>query len=391
MLVRNNKHFFLYLSILKNSMKTLKKLVFIVALLFSFTAQSQCGYDTLSVNITNILCFDDNIGEIDLIVPNINASFTWDGPAGFSATSIPINSLYSGDYILTISEYSIPGDLTSQLICQMSDTFTVNETNDIEANFSLEGLCSEDDSVDLVINVTGGTPFNFGELYTYELINSSNIIVGNNDSIFDLPNGTYSLSVSDKNGCTPKFPQNILIEPVVSMNSFMSSVGVICKDDYTGEARVFVQEGTSPFLFQWSIDSTISIENDSFSSIDGLFPGEYYVKITDALGCITRDTIEVKSNPTICITVYKVFSPNDDDIHEFWEIENIQLYPQALVLVYDRNGRQVFRRRNYINSEDVAFSGKDLNGQPLPSGTYYYVIDLENDDEVFKGVLTIVR
>ena len=43
--------------------------------------------------------------------------------------------------------------------------------------------------------------------------------------------------------------------------------------------------------------------------------------------CITRDTIEVKSNPAICITVYKVFSPNDDDIHEFWEIENIQLYP----------------------------------------------------------------
>ena len=66
MLVRNNKHFFLYLSILKNSMKTLKKTVFIIALLFSFTAQSQCGYDTLSVNITHILCFDDNTGGIDL-------------------------------------------------------------------------------------------------------------------------------------------------------------------------------------------------------------------------------------------------------------------------------------------------------------------------------------
>ncbi len=391
MLVRNNKHFFLYLSILKNSMKTLKKIVFIVALLFSFTAQSQCGYDTSSVNIANILCFDDNIGGVDLIVPNVNASFNWSGPAGFSATSIPINSLYAGDYILTISEYSIPGDFTSALICQMSDTFTVNETNDIEATFLLEGLCSKDDTVDLVISVTGGTPFNGGELYTYELVNSSSIIVGTNDSIFDLPTGNYSLGITDKNGCTPKYPQNILINNVLSMNPFMSSVGVICKDDYGGEARVFVQEGTPPFLFQWSIDSTIIIEHDSFSSIENLFPGEYYVKITDALGCITHDTIEVKSNPAICITVYKVFSPNDDDIHEFWEIENIQLYPQALVLVYDRNGRQVFRRRNYINAEDVAFGGEDLNGQPLPSGTYYYVIDLENEDEVFKGVLTIVR
>jgi gliding motility-associated-like protein len=377
-------------------MKTLKNLVFIIALLFSFTAQSQCGYDTLSVNITHILCFDDNTGGIDLIVPNVNASFTWNGPSAFSATSIPINSLFAGEYILTISEYSIPGDITSALICQNSDTFKVNQTNDIEIkNILLEGLCSKDDSVDLVFKVKGGTQynplFNNGELYTYQLINSLFITVSANDSIFNLPPGPYSLSVIDKNGCAPKYPQNILIDSVESMNSFMSSVGVICKDDDRGEARVFVQEGTAPYLFQWSIDSTIIIEHDSFSSIYGLFPGEYYVKITDSLGCITRDTIEVKSNPAICITVYKVFSPNDDDIHEFWEIENIQLYPQALVLVYDRNGRQVFRRRNYINAEDVAFGGKDLNGQPLPSGTYYYVIDLENEDEVFKGVLTIVR
>ena len=70
---------------------------------------------------------------------------------------------------MTISEYSIPGDSTSALICQMSDTFTVNETNDIEATFLLEGLCSKDDSVDLVINVTGGRPFNSGDFILISL------------------------------------------------------------------------------------------------------------------------------------------------------------------------------------------------------------------------------
>ena len=29
----------------------------------------------------------------------------------------------------------------------------------------------------------------------------------------------------------------------------MSSVGVICKDDYSGEARVFIEEATPPFIF----------------------------------------------------------------------------------------------------------------------------------------------
>ena len=373
-------------------MNTLKKLILITILLFSFTAKSQCGYDTLSVQITHINCFEGNTGGIDLIVPNVNASFTWNGPSGFAATSIPITPLFAGDYILTISEYSIPGDLTSALICQNSDTFTVNQTNDIEAEFVINDLCNEEDSVDLIIYVTGGTPFNSGELYTYQLINNtSSLVVSTNDTILNISPDNYSLYVTDKNGCTPQSPLNFSIDSVVSMNPFMSSVGVICKDDNSGSARVFVQEGTPPFQFQWSVDSTFTIQDDSFSVIEGLFPGEYQVKITDAMGCITRDTIEVKSNPGICITVYKVFSPNDDDIHEFWEIENIHLYPEALVQVYDRNGRQVFRRRNYINAEDVAFGGKDANGQPLPSSTYYYVIDLENEDEVFKGVLTIVR
>ena len=373
-------------------MKTLKNLLLIAVLLFSFTAKSQCGYDTLSVQISHINCFEDNTGGIDLIVPNVNTSFTWQGPSGFSSTAIPITLLYAGDYILTISEYSIPGDLTSALICQNSDTFTVNESNDIEATFVLEDICSLDDSADVIILVTGGTPYGTGDLYNYTLTNSSSVTVATTAIVpTPLPPDTYSLSVTDKNGCSPTTAQNFTIDPVVSMNPFMSSVGVICKDDNSGEARVFVQEGTPPFSFQWSTDSLITIDHDSFSSIYDLFPGEYYVKITDAMGCVTRDTIEVKSNPNICITVYKVFSPNDDDIHEFWEIENIHLYPEALVLVYDRNGRQVFRRRNYINAEDVAFGGKDENGQPLPSGTYYYVINLENEDEVFKGVLTIVR
>ena len=109
------------------------------------------------------------------------------------------------------------------------------------------------------------------------------------------------------------------------------------------------------------------------------------------MGCLIKDSIEVKSNPNICLKIYKVFSPNDDYINEFWEIENIHIYPEAVVSVYDRDGTQVFRRRNYMNSEDFAFGGKDSNGQIFPSATYFYIIDLQNGDDVFKGTVTIVR
>ena len=59
--------------------------------------------------------------------------------------------------------------------------------------------------------------------------------------------------------------------------------------------------------------------------------------------------------------------------------------------VYDRMGSMVYRRRNYINSESTAFNGYSEDGRRLTSGTYYYILNLENGDEVFKGTLTIVR
>ena len=134
----------------------------------------------------------------------------------------------------------------------------------------------------------------------------------------------------------------------------------------------------------------MDIEEPS-SEIENLYPGTYSVIITDIMGCIISDSITISSNPKICITVYSVFSPNDDGIHDYWEIENIHLYPEALVEVYDRMGNMVYRRRNYINSESTAFNGYSKDGRRLASGAYYYVLNLDNGDEVFKGTVTIVR
>jgi len=378
MLVRDNKHFFLYLSILNQGMEKIKNGLLIAILFFSLSAQSQqCDY-TLD-NRKHIDCYGDNTGVIDVTISPTNASYWWTGAGGFNSTSSSLNNLLAGDYVLHIMRNLIPGDTSSSLVCYIVDTLTIEQTLQITASFELSSMCNEYDSSDVKATIWGGTP-------PYTTLWSTGDTARNTDS---LAPGSYTLSITDTNGC-PGYGS--LSVPVTSaMNPFMSSVGVICKDDYSGSARVFVTEGTPPFQFQWSTDSSIIIEHDSFSVIESLVPGEYRVKITDDMGCITRDTIEVKSNPSICITVYKVFSPNDDNIHEFWEIENIHLYPEALVEVYDRTGKQVYRRRNYINAEEHAFGGKDQEGRTLSSGTYYYTIDLENEDTVFKGVLTIVR
>ena len=359
-------------------MQKIKNGLLIAILFFSLSAQSQCDY-TLD-NYKHIDCYGYNTGVIDVTI-SPNASYWWTGAGGFNSTSSSLNNLLAGDYVLHIMHNLIPGDTSSSLVCYMVDTLTIEQTLQITASFELSSMCNEYDSTNVKTTIWGGTP-------PYTTLWSTGDTARNTDSLAPsiLP---YTLAITDTNNCFRN--QFLIVNSAQEMNTFMSSVHVICKDDYSGSARAFVTEGTPPFQFQWSTDSTIIIEHDSFSVIESLVPGEYRVKITDDMGCITRDTINVKSNPAICITVYKVFSPNDDDTHEFWEIENIHLYPEALVEVYDRAGRQVYRRRNYINSIDDAFKGVDMYGNILPSATYYYVISIDDTGDVFKGTLTIVR
>ena len=375
MLVRDDKHFFLYLPILNKSMQKIKNGLFIAIFLFSFSAQSQCDY-TLD-NRKHIDCYGDNTGAIDITTsPSSISSFWWTFPNGLIDPSPNLSNLLAGQYLLTIVDNSIPADT-----CM--DSVLIEQTLQITASFELSSMCNEYDSTNVKTTIRGGTP-----PYTFDWDNGALT-----EDLTNVSAGQYILTIRDTNNC---FRDTFLIVDLVQeMNPFMSAVGVICKDDNSGEARVFVQEGTPPFTFNWGEDG-FSQENDalvvdSFSSISGLSPGVYSVEVTDYMGCVIKDSIEVKSNPSICITVYKAFSPNDDYMHEFWEIENIELYPEALVTVYDRAGKEVYRRRNYINAEDHAFGGKDQEGSTRPSGTYYYIIDLENEDAVFKGALTIVR
>jgi gliding motility-associated-like protein len=355
--------------------------ILIIGLFFvlnSILLFGQCEY-TLD-NYTHNDCYGINNASIDISITSINASVDWMGPNGYTSSSTALTGLYSGTYYLTITN-------TVQL-CTLIDSIDIEETIDISAEFNLLGRCNNQDSVDISTTLWGGTP-------PYSTVWSNGDTSRNAVNFPPIISSPYVLNITDANFCTDTV--HLWLPVVNEMNPFMSSVGVICKDDNSGEARVFVQEGTPPFLFNWKIGGeAFSQENDvlladSFSSISGLFPGIYSLEITDDMGCTINDSIEVKSNPNLCLTIYKAFSPNDDYTHEFWEIENIHLYPQAVVSVYDRNGREVFRRRNYINSEDDAFGGKDANNQPLPSATYYYVIDLENGDDVFKGPVTIVR
>ncbi|MDB5126645.1 gliding motility-associated C-terminal domain-containing protein [Mucilaginibacter sp.] len=111
----------------------------------------------------------------------------------------------------------------------------------------------------------------------------------------------------------------------------------------------------------------------------------YLLTVTSANGCGT-DEDEVTVTVYEKIVIPSTFTPNNDGVNDIWNIEALETYPQGTITVFTRNGKQVFQSKGYGKPWD----GK-LNGTLLPTGTYYYVIDLKNDTPNLSGWVLLVR
>jgi gliding motility-associated-like protein len=81
-----------------------------------------------------------------------------------------------------------------------------------------------------------------------------------------------------------------------------------------------------------------------------------------------------------------VLTPGSGGLEDTWKIINIEQYPVNRVSVYDKNGNVVFTTAKYKNNWRGTFNN---SANPLPAGSYYYVINLNNGGEQIKGWLYI--
>lgn len=111
----------------------------------------------------------------------------------------------------------------------------------------------------------------------------------------------------------------------------------------------------------------------------------YKLTITAQGMCSVSDEVNVVVLKAPVIP--NVFSPNGDGINDKWEIQYLESYPGSTVTVFDRYGRMVFQSRiGYSKPWD----GKH-NGNTLPIGTYYYVIDTKTARGILSGPITILK
>ncbi len=95
------------------------------------------------------------------------------------------------------------------------------------------------------------------------------------------------------------------------------------------------------------------------------------------------DFVQESSKP-VKLTIPNIFTPNGDGYNDLFVIKGLDQYAHRELLVYDRNGRVVFRSNNYDNNWD---------GTDCRDGVYFYQLTFGQDaiKETTRGSLEIRR
>lgn len=80
------------------------------------------------------------------------------------------------------------------------------------------------------------------------------------------------------------------------------------------------------------------------------------------------------------------FSPNGDNLNDVFVIPDLNTFPGRDLKVYNRWGGLVFEDDKYNNT----WAGRDMNGNQLVDGTYFYTLDLGLGQEPQTGFVYII-
>jgi|GEM_PF-851677 len=253
----------------------------------------------VSAVLTDVACFSGNDGAIDLTVTNGLAPLlvAWQGPNGFTSNSQDINSLFAGTYTLAISDAAG---------CITLDTFEITQpdaplwVNAIPTNVSCNG--GADGSID--VTVTGGfTP------YTYSW---SNLAV--TEDINNLTAGSYTVMVTDSNGCT--ITETVVIEEPTPVNYNFNVYDVACNGGSSGIIAASISGGNGNYSYFWpQIGSTVD-------SVNGLPAGTYQLEVTDTFFSASSATVFFDDFDGFSPWVLNVPTGTNDANPNLWNIDD---------------------------------------------------------------------
>ena len=228
------------------------------------------GVYTVWATAMNVSCYGGSNGSINISLSGGTYPdyFLWND----GVTTGDRFNLTAGTYTLTCTD--VNG-------CITTGSWTISEPNPIIVNGNIthcSGLGTNDGAIN--ISGTGGTP-----LYTFAWSTGATSM-----SLSGLVAGTYSLTLTDANGCTVTESYTVNDGTPPPLTFYTVENHVLCNGDATGTSNITVTSGVSPFTYNWS-------HGETTQDVVGLTAGTYTVTVGDAASQTASATIII-TEPT---------------------------------------------------------------------------------------------
>ncbi|HTK20827.1 MAG TPA: gliding motility-associated C-terminal domain-containing protein [Mucilaginibacter sp.] len=273
--------------------------------------------------------------------------------------------------------------ITLQIITPSPSTVTVSPAD-------YKGCVGAPVTFNATVNNGGDTKYQW-------MVNGQN--VGTNNSQFtssDLKTGDQvSCNVTTNRVCIFQTVQSNVV-PVTVLPQSTNSVSITCDavKNFIVEHQLvtFTAQATyaGPTNYQWQVNGKDVGTNNPVFKDNNLTMGDVVTCFTTTSDpCVLPQPANSNAITILMhvpLSIPNAFTPNGDGINDTWNIKALLIYPTCNVKIFDRYGGLVYQSVGYPKAWDGNFNGKQL-----PTGVYYYLINLNDGSPPYSGYVTIIR
>ncbi len=289
------------------------------------------------------------------------ATYEWrlNGSILAGETNQTLNITQAGTYTVTTTFGS----------CTTSDSVTVSIGNiEIELGDDFQTCFNEQVVLD-------ASPSNYNPAdATYEWsLNGTILTAETNPTLIITEVGTYSVIVSI-GSCTAT--DSVTVSSREDLEVSLGDNFTTCPNETRTLSASTTEEGVT---YQWFLNGNlISGETDStldFSIETGTLGTQTYSVVISLGGCTGTDSVDVNLYAVGNCVISEGISPNGDGYNDSLDLTFLSDRSGDLKLqIFNRLGASVYEQNNYTNE----WHGQTNDGNDLPTGTYFYVIDIKS-------------
>ncbi|SNY94994.1 T9SS type B sorting domain-containing protein [Flagellimonas pacifica] len=331
---------------------------------FQFEIEQPAALQAQAINIMHEVCFNSEDGSFELDITGGTAPYSSalnsNADADYVQDQVLFQNLAAGTHVVFVRDaQGCETNVFVEINPGVNLAATVTPIYECDGNLPTNRLDIAFEDTTVISDV----------LYAIDSTNPADMQLSSDFT--NIAPGDHYLTIAHSNGCLNTVNFTITgFEPLT----------LVLENSNINEITAIATGGLEDYTFYFG-----DVDNGTDNTFIINRTDTYPVTVIDQNGC--EVTMEIFME-FIDIEIPTFFTPDGDGMNDTWLPDNLEAFPNVLMIIFDRYGRELYRMKYGDSGWDGLY-----NNSELPTGDYWYITKLqgETDDREFIGHFTLYR